>query len=145
MGTVKIGVISCSGEDCLGGTISRLATRKMMEEIRPGDAITLCLPLFIAGGEEERGFAAAHPTITVDGCGKWCAKRATERLSGKVSDTVQVADIIGAETAQSSALSTRYLSPEHMDMVDKVAEDIRIKFDSIAAQYKGKAMTIKKF
>lgn len=142
MGTIKIGVISCSGEDCLGGTISRLATRKMMEQIRPEDAVTLCMPLFIAGGEEERSFAAAHPTITVDGCGKWCAKRATERLSGKVSDVVQVADIIGSELAEGPALSTRNIAPEYLEMVDKVTEEIRVKFDRIAEQYKGKAMTI---
>lgn len=142
MEAIKIGVISCSGEDCLGGTISRLATRKMMEEIRPGDAVTLCMPLFITGGEEERSFAVAHPTITVDGCGKWCAKKATERLSGKISDMVQVADIIGAEQAEGPALSTRYLSHEHLEMADRVAEEIRLKFDRIAEQYKGKAMTI---
>ncbi|MDD3365181.1 MAG: putative zinc-binding protein [Syntrophomonas sp.] len=145
MGSVKIGVVSCSGEDCLGGTISRLATRKMMEQIRPDDAVTLCLPLFIAGGEEERGFAAAHPTITVDGCGKWCAKRATERLSGKVSDVVQVADLIGTETAEGPILSTRNITPEHLEMVDKVAEEIRLKFDRIAESYKGKALPIKGF
>jgi len=137
MEPVKIGVISCSGEDCLGGTISRLATRKILERIRLGEGVTICLPLFIAGGEEERGFAAVHPTITVDGCGKWCAKRATEKLSGKVSDVVQVADIIGQEAAEGPALSTRNLNQEHYNMVNKVAEDIRIKFDRIVeGQYK---------
>jgi hypothetical protein len=145
VGAVKIGVISCSGEDCLGGTVSRLATKKLLDEIRPGDGVTLCLPLFIAGGEEERGFAVAHPTITVDGCGKWCAKRATEKLSGKVSDVVQVADIIGSEAAEGPVLSTRNISPEHQEMVDKVAEDIRVKFDHIAESYKGKALPIMGF
>ncbi len=135
MEPVKIGVISCSGEDCLGGTISRLATRKILERIRLGEAVTICLPLFIAGGEEERGFAQAHPTITVDGCGKWCAKRATEKLSGKVSDTVQVADIIGEKAAEGPALSTRNLTQEHLSMTDKVAEQIRVKFDKIADRY----------
>jgi hypothetical protein len=145
VGAVKIGVISCSGEDCLGGTVSRLATKKLLDEIRPGDGVTLCLPLFIAGGEEERGFAVAHPTITVDGCGKWCAKRATEKLSGKVSDVVQVADIIGTEAAEGPVISTRNISLEHQEMVDKVAEDIRVKFDHIADSYKGKALPIMGF
>lgn len=138
MELVKIGVISCSGEDCLGGTISRLATRKILERIRLGEAVTICLPLFIAGGEQERGFAQAHPTITVDGCGKWCAKRATEKLSGQVSGALQVADIIGAEAAEGPALSTRNLTQEHLIMADKVAEAIRIKFDSITQEnFKG--------
>lgn len=130
----KIGVVSCSGEDCLGGTISRLATRKILERIRLGESVTICLPLFIAGGEEERAFAQVNPTITVDGCGKWCAKQATEKLSGKVSDAIQVADIIGKEVAEGPALSTRNLTPEHLAMVDKVVDAIRVNFDKIVQE-----------
>ncbi|MCR6544680.1 putative zinc-binding protein [Dehalobacterium formicoaceticum] len=132
MEPIKIGVVSCSGEDCLGGTISRLATRNILERIRLGESsVTICLPLFIAGGEEERDFAKDYPTITVDGCNKYCARRATEKLSGKVTDTIQVGEIIGEEKATGPALSTRKLTPEHHQMADKVAEEISIKFDRI--------------
>jgi len=110
---VKIGVVSCSGEDCLGGTISRLATRKMLDEIRPDETVTICLPLFLAGGVEERGFAEKFPTISVDGCSKACAKRATEKYSGKVSVAIDLSDIIGKEVAATGALSTRKLTDEH--------------------------------
>jgi hypothetical protein len=43
MTETKIGVLSCSGEECLGGTISRLATRKMLEKLRIGKTVTLCI------------------------------------------------------------------------------------------------------
>ena len=115
--TLKIGIVSCSGEDCLGGTISRLATRKMLDVIRPDGTITICLPLFIAGGEQEREFANNYPTITVDGCDKCCAKKATEKYSGNVDAAVVVSDIIGNEKAEEGALSTRNLTDEHLDMV----------------------------
>ncbi|MDI6604783.1 MAG: putative zinc-binding protein [Thermoanaerobacteraceae bacterium] len=127
----KIGVLSCSGEECLGGTISRLATRKMLEELRPGKTVTLCLPLYLAGGEEERFFAKAYPVITVDGCSKCCAKRATEKYSGKVSDTVVVSDILGEDVALNKTVSIKDLTEEHYKMVDKVAEEICKKFDKI--------------
>jgi len=39
-----IGIVSCSDEDCLGGTV------------------TICLPLYLAGGEE-RGFMGKQPTV----------------------------------------------------------------------------------
>jgi len=39
----KVGVLSCSGEECLDGTISRLATRKVMEDLRAGKVVTLFL------------------------------------------------------------------------------------------------------
>jgi uncharacterized metal-binding protein len=144
---VKIGVVSCSGEDCLGGTISRLATRKMLDEVRPGTTVTICLPLFLAGGVEERGFAEKFPTISVDGCSKACAKRATEKYSGKVSAAIDVSDFIGKDIAEAAALSTRNLTEEHKAMVEKVVNEITVKFDEVlrAAQRelvaKGLAMT----
>ena len=128
---VKIGVVSCSGEDCLGGTISRLATRKMLDKVRPGATVTICLPLFLAGGVEERGFAEKFPTISVDGCSKACAKRATEKYSGKVSAAIDVTDIIGKDRAESAALSTRNLTDEHKALVEKVVNEITVKFDEV--------------
>jgi len=128
---VKIGVVSCSGEDCLGGTISRLATRKMLDEVRPDATVTICLPLFLAGGVEERGFAEKFPTISVDGCSKACAKRATEKYSGKVSAAIDVTDLIGKEVAEAGALSIRNLTDEHKAMVEKVTSEITAKFDEV--------------
>jgi len=128
---LKIGVVSCSGEDCAGGTISRLATRKMMDELRPDNTVTICLPLFLAGGQEERMFAKEYPTIAVDGCAKACAKRATEKYSGQVSGFVLVSDLIGKAAAEGPALSTRDLTAEHRAMVDKVAVEITRQFDAI--------------
>ena len=81
----KVGIIACSGEEIPAGTISRLATRRVLESLRPQSTVTLCLPLFLAGEEQERRFARQHPTITVDGCDKLCAKRGTETYSGQVA------------------------------------------------------------
>ena len=128
---LKIGVVSCSGEDCAGGTISRLATRKMMDSIRPDNTVTICLPLFLAGGQEERSFAKEYPTIAVDGCKRACAKQATEKYSGKVNSVVFVSDLIGDKVAEGLALSTRDLTAEHQDMVDKVVVEITKQFDAI--------------
>ena len=53
----KVGLISCSGEELPEGTVTRRAVRKVLETLRPDDTVTLCLPLFLAGGEGERAFA----------------------------------------------------------------------------------------
>ena len=49
----KVGIIACSGEEIAAGTISRLATRRVLELLRPQSTVTLCLPLFLAGEEQE--------------------------------------------------------------------------------------------
>ena len=127
----KIGVLACSGEECLGGTISRLATRRVMETLRPNHAVTLCLPLYIAGGEEERNFAKEYPVVAVEGCSKCCAGRATEKFSGKVRDTVNIEDILGKDIALSKIVSARDLTEKHKDMVKTISREICSKLDAI--------------
>jgi hypothetical protein len=125
MSELKVGIISCSGEECLGGTISRLATRVVLEELKMISTVTLCLPLYLAGGEEERNFAKVFPTISVDGCDKLCAKRSTEKFSGKINGSVDVSKIIGNENALNTKIvRNKDLTDEHFQMVEEVAAEI---------------------
>lgn len=94
---LRVGIISCSGEEIPEGTISRLATRRVLELLRPDQTVTLCLPLFLAGNEQERDFARNHPTITIDGCDKRCAQYGTEKHSGPVSAALVVTDMLNGE------------------------------------------------
>ncbi|MDD4603418.1 MAG: putative zinc-binding protein [Bacteroidales bacterium] len=125
MSELKIGVLSCSGEECLGGTVSRLATRKVLEELKLVETVTLCLPLYLAGGKEERNFAKVFPTISVDGCDKLCAKRSTEKYSGKINGSIDVSKIIGNENALNRKIvRNKDLKEEHLQMIDDVAAEI---------------------
>lgn len=128
----QVGVLSCSGEECLGGTLSRLATRKVMEDLRSGRVVSLCLPLYIAGGQEERDFAKVYPVIAVDGCDKCCAKRATIKYSGEVRDSLIVSELLGEDVALSKTVSARSLKQEHYEMVNQVADEICKRVDQIS-------------
>ena len=90
----KVGIVACSGEELAEGTVTRLAALKVLEEMRPADTVTICLPLFLAGGEGDRAFARFYPTIAVDGCELRCAARATEEHSGKPAASVVVTDVV---------------------------------------------------
>lgn len=142
MSDFKVGVLSCSGEECLGGTISRLATRKVLEKLKLVETVTLCLPLFLAGGKEERNFAKVFPTISVDGCDKLCAKRSTEKYSGKINGFIDVSKIIGNENALNTKIVlNKDLKDEHLQMVDKVAGEIVKTISSISPEsYCGKSV-----
>lgn len=89
----KAGIVACSGEELAEGTVTRLAALKVLHELRPGNTVTICLPLFLAGGEGDRAFARFHPTITVDGCELRCAARGTEMYSGKPAASLVVTDL----------------------------------------------------
>jgi hypothetical protein len=128
----KIGIIACSGEEIPEGTISRLATRRVLEGLRPQQAVTLCLPLFLAGEVGERRFAQEHPTITVDGCDKLCAKRGTEQYSGRVSASLVVSDILG-DRGKGCHRSSRDADEKDEQAVWLVAERIAAEVDALSA------------
>ena len=129
----KVGIVSCSGESIAEGTISRLATRRVLEVLRPGKTVTICLPLFVAGNEGEQNFAKTHPTIVIDGCAKQCARYATEQLSGPVSGALIVSEILG--TAMTGCgRSSRDSSNADKESVSTVAEHLAAQVDRVLAE-----------
>ena len=131
----KVGIISCSGEEIPEGTVARQAVRRVLEVLRPQQTVTLCLPLFLAGEEGERRFACNHPTVTVDGCSKLCAKRGTEKYSGQVNSSLIVADILG-DRAKHCHRSTRNSDKSDQEAVWLVAERIAAEVDVLAGSQK---------
>jgi uncharacterized metal-binding protein len=129
----KVGVISCSGEAIPEGTISRLATRRVLELLRPDATVTICLPLFLAGNDSERKFARTHPTITIDGCPQQCAKWGTETHSGPVSAALVVSEMLGTGSS-SCHRSTRNATEVDTEAVWTVAERIAAEVDVVLAE-----------
>jgi uncharacterized metal-binding protein len=126
----KVGIVACSGEELPGGTVTRLAALKVLEELRPSQTVTICLPLFLAGGEGDRAFARFYPTIAVDGCEKRCAARATELYSNKPAAAITVDDIlIQRDLPRPEGL--RRLTPKGFVVVDALAEEIATEVDRL--------------
>jgi uncharacterized metal-binding protein len=123
----KVGIVACSGEEMAEGTVTRLAALRVLEQLRPNETVTICLPLFLAGGEGDRAFARFYPTIAIDGCDKRCAARGTEMYSGKPAASIVVTDVI-----QTNHLGTaRRLSEAGMQAVDIVAEQVAQQVDEL--------------
>jgi uncharacterized metal-binding protein len=129
-GLKKVGIIPCNGEEICEGTITRFASRKVLDKLRPGSTVTICLPLFIAGGGEERNFAKNFPTITVDGCDKRCSQKSTERLSGKPYHSIVVSEVL-QKSGLKTPLSRARIAEEDQAAVDTVADEIVKKVDEI--------------
>ncbi len=126
----KVGIVCCSGEELPDGTISRLATLKVMNVLRSSDTVTICLPLFLAGGEGDRAFAKFYPTIAVDGCELRCAARGTEMYSGTPAASLIVRDLI-AENHLDQPEGRRRLNEAGLQAVDAAAERIALLVDDL--------------
>ncbi|UCE08978.1 MAG: putative zinc-binding protein [Candidatus Thorarchaeota archaeon] len=117
----KVGLISCSGEACSGGNISRAATLEVLHYLRPTETVTICLPLFLAGDEGEREFARSFPTITIDGCSKLCAARGTERYSSTPAMKMNLEEYLGESC---TSTDERWRLERSSELVDRIAQDI---------------------
>ena len=125
----KVGIIACSGEELPEGTVTRLAALRVLESLRPHKTVTICLPLFLAGGEADRAFARFYPTIAVDGCEKRCAARGTEMYSGKPAVSLVVSN--GGLAGSAGLGSARQLNGAGMQLVSETADQVARHVDQL--------------
>ncbi len=126
----KVGLVACSGEEFAEGTVTRLAALRVLGYLRSDDTVTICLPLFLAGGEGDRQFARLHPTIAVDGCDKRCAARATEMYSAKPAASVVVSDVV-AQHGIGAVAGRRQLNDAGQQAIKATAEYIAVLVDEL--------------
>lgn len=119
----KVGIVACSGEEMAEGTVTRLAALRVLEQLRPAETVTICLPLFLAGGQGDRSFARFYPTIALDGCEKRCAARATEQYSGRPAASVVVSDLV-REAGLDRPEGARRLGASGQQAVDVTADRV---------------------
>jgi uncharacterized metal-binding protein len=125
-----VGVLSCSGEEEPEGTIARNAVRLVMEKYYPGVAVSLCLPLYLAGDEGEQEFAKKVPVIAVDGCDKACARLSTEKYSGEVRDAIDVRALL-REWGVEEKLSRSHPGELEWELTERLALEIAKKIDTM--------------
>jgi hypothetical protein len=130
----KVGIVSCSGEEIAEGTVTRLAALKVLEQMRPGETVTICLPLFLAGGEGDRAFARFYPTIAIDGCEKRCAARGTEMYSGKPAASIVVSEIV-AELGLAKPEGRSKLNEAGLQAVGATAEKVAEVVDDLLGKH----------
>ena len=130
----KVGIVSCSGEEIPEGTVTRLAALKVLEQLRPADTVTICLPLFLAGGEGDRAFAKFYPTIAIDGCDKRCAARGTEMYSGKPAASIVVAELV-AERGLGKLVGKRRLNEAGQQAVEATAGQVAGLVDELLKKH----------
>ena len=126
----KVGIIACSGEELSEGTVTRLAALRVLEQLRPGDTVTICLPLFLAGGEGDRAFAKFYPTIAIDGCQQRCAYRGTEQYSNRPAFGIVVTDLV-TENRLEQPRGCRTLNAAGIEAVEVTAELTAKKVDEL--------------
>jgi len=127
-----VGVVACSGEEIPEGTVTRVVVWKVFGKLKSSKIVTTCLPLFLAGQQQEREFVWTHPTVTIEGCEKRCAERALRMFGGNPEATFVVTDI-ERETGLTPK-SRVYLGEKGEKLADIIAEKVTRKVKRILSE-----------
>lgn len=87
-------VIPCSGIGKPSASVAREATYRVIEDLRPGVADTLCLSLLTMGDPEATEAVTSTPCIAVDGCPRRCSRANLEQAGGRLHLALQVGDLM---------------------------------------------------
>lgn len=129
---IKVGIVACSGEEFVTGTVSRIAARMVVENVRPGATVITCLPLLMSGGEEERRFVEKFPTITIDGCELDCTVKTIVTCGGNPRFSISIKKILEDHPEISLEDSTiEKLGPNGLKLASIVAETVAKRVDEI--------------
>jgi len=129
----RVAIVPCNGEELCEGSLTRLVTRKVLEEKRPGQTITMCMPLFATGDEKQRTFTHRIATITLDGCDKKCCANSAAKQQGRPIHPFVVSEILERHGAQLSG-DPQNLTDADKKLVDLLADEIVAEVDRIIAQ-----------
>ena len=116
----KVVVLPCSGIGKIYGAVARETVYELVERVRPGVAITTCLPLLVIEDPQAKQLVTENVVITIDGCPKACAKKSVEALGKEVSRAYQAINFYKAH---------RDLKPGGIGELDEVGR----KLASVAA------------
>jgi uncharacterized metal-binding protein len=132
----KVLVIPCSGIGKVHGLMSREAAYMVVDELMPGDTDVVCLALLVKGDEETLTEIQALPCVTIDGCGKACARRNVELAGGQVIKALQVGKFLagqrGAQPGSGSELTAEGWSITRT-IAEAVADEVTGLCGSLAA------------
>lgn len=85
MSEKRVYVIPCSGIGKASASVGREATYRVVEDLLPDKAETLCLALLTLEDEEACNKVRGNHVVAIDGCAKDCARKNVE-AAGKAPD-----------------------------------------------------------
>jgi uncharacterized metal-binding protein len=88
----RVVVLACSGVGKSLGLVAREAVYELVDRLRPGVAVTTCLPLLVIEDPEAVRLVREHPVVTLDGCVKDCARKSVEALGLPVARALRTLD-----------------------------------------------------
>jgi len=120
MSVRRVVVLPCSGIGKTFGALAREVAYELLE-LRPGVAVTTCLPLLVCEDPEAARLVTENPVLTIDGCPNDCARKSAEAAGARPARTYRAIDFYKAH---------RQLKPEGISELNEAGR----RLAEVAAQ-----------
>jgi uncharacterized metal-binding protein len=129
----KVVVLACSGIGKVYGAVARETVYELVERLRPGMAVTTCLPLLVIGDPDAKKLVTDHPVITIDGCPKSCSEKCVTALGAKVAKSYQAINFYKAHK-ELKPVGIAELDEAGRKLAAVAAEELAPVVDDLAAE-----------
>lgn len=119
----KIMVVPCSGMGKVYGLVGRESTLRVVRELCPDEADTICLAYLVTGDEEASVRIKGKRCITLDGCPAMCAAKSVTIAGGDVQKKLKVLDTFKRHKGAKPGTATE-LTEEGWCISDEIADGI---------------------
>ncbi len=132
----KVVIVPCSGIGKSYGTVSREAAYIVTEDLRSNETCLVALSKLVLGDEKARGFVAANPAITIDGCKLACATKMVQESGGKIAQDFAVLEVY-RRYKQFKPQGISELNEGGKQLAEALADEIAQVVDNLGAGEEG--------
>ncbi len=125
----KVAIIPCAGMDKALGSVARACAFEVVEKLRPGKAVLVCIPPLVAGVKSYLEIVKSHPSIPIDGCAERCATKIAAKNGARIKGRILIPECAQKHNLKPKSASD--IGPEGEKLVEKLAEEIVTEIDKL--------------
>ena len=126
----KVAIVACTGMGKALGTIARQVAYKVVDELRPGKTVLICIPSLTAGVGEYKSLLQKHPSIILDGCVERCATKIISSSNANIGAKVFLPQMVAKYGLRPQSRTD--LGEEGEKLVAKIAEEVALLADQLS-------------
>jgi glycine cleavage system H protein len=125
----KVAVIPCAGMDKALGSVARACAFEVVEKLRPGKAVLVCIPPLVAGVKSYLEIVRRYPSIPIDGCAERCATKIAVKNGARIKGRILIPECAQKHNLKPKSASD--IGPDGEKLVEKLAEEIATEIDKL--------------
>ena len=128
----RVAVIPCAGMDKALGSVARACAFEVVEKLRPGKAVLVCIPPLVAGVKSYSEIVKRYPSIPIDGCAERCATKIAVKNGARIKARILIPESVQKHNLKPGSASD--IGPDGEKLAEKLAEEIAVEVDRLVGK-----------